>query len=83
VSAKVLLLLIGIIAGGVAGWLTRPATVELQIGPLNIAIQGNEPAGAQGGRITSEQWRHIAILTGVGAAIGLALGFALDRGRIT
>jgi hypothetical protein len=46
---------------------------------VTIEIQGNQAAGGEGGRLTSEQWRHIAIFTAIGAVIGLGLGIAVDR----
>ena len=78
-NVKVLLVLVGIVAGALIGWVTRPAAVELQIGAVTIEIQGNQTAGGEGGRLTSEQWRHIAIFTAIGAVIGLGIGLAVDR----
>ena len=70
-NAKVILLLIGLVVGGVAGYVTRPETAELKIGPLNIEVENDQKA-AGGGPITSGQWQHIAIFALIGGAIGLA-----------
>ena len=80
---KLLLLFVGIVIGGGAGWFTRPATVEIELGRINIAIQNNQPAASDGSGLTSEQLRHIGIFMAIGGVIGLALGFAVDAGRRT
>ena len=75
-NAKVILLLIGLVVGGVAGYVTRPETAELKIGPLNIEVENDQKAAGKG-PITNGQWQHIAIFVLIGGAIGLAAGFAV------
>jgi hypothetical protein len=77
-NVKVVLLIVGLVVGGLVGYLTRPEAAEIKLGPSEMEVQTNQPAGA-GGPITSGQWRHIAIFALVGAAIGLGLGFAVNR----
>lgn len=77
-NVKVLLLLVGLVVGAVAGYVTRPESTELKIGPLNIEVETDKPAEG-GGPITSDQWQHIAIFAAIGGAIGLAAGFAVGR----
>ena len=77
-NAKVLLLLVGLVVGAVAGYVTRPESAELKIGPLNIEVETDKPA-RDDGPITSGQWQHIAIFAAIGGAIGLAAGFAVGR----
>ena len=79
-NTKVILLLVGLVVGGLAGYLTRPDSAELQLGPLSVEVQTDQPAGA-GGPVTSGQWQRIFIFGGIGALVGLGLGFALDRRR--
>ena len=79
-NAKVILLLIGLVVGGVAGYVTRPQTAELKIGPLNIEVEKDQRAAGEG-PITSGQWQHIAIFTLIGGAIGLGAGFAVGGRR--
>jgi hypothetical protein len=43
-------------------------------------VRNNERARG-GGPLTSNQVQHIAIITVIGGAIGLGLGFALGKGR--
>ncbi|HEY6380872.1 MAG TPA: hypothetical protein VIY07_03610 [Pseudolabrys sp.] len=74
-------LLIGLLIGGLAGYMTRPEeTAEIRLGPLSVEVRNNERARG-GGPLTSNQVQHIAIMTAIGGAIGLGVGFALGRRR--
>jgi hypothetical protein len=74
-------LLIGLVIGGLAGYITRPEeTAEIRLGPLSVEVRNNERARG-GGPFTSSQVQHIAIMTAIGGAIGLGVGFAVGRGR--
>lgn len=79
-SNLVAFLLIGLVMGGVAGYMTRPEeTAEIKLGPLSVEVRNNERA--RGGPITSSQAQHIAIMAAIGGAIGLGVGFALGKRR--
>ena len=80
-NIKVIWLVIGLVVGGLVGYLTRPQAAELSIGNVSIEIQGAHPAGAGGGALTSGQSEHIAIFAAIGAVIGLGIGFVADRRR--
>jgi hypothetical protein len=80
-NALVVFLLVGLLAGGLVGYLTRPETAEIRIGPLNIEVRGTNIARGDG-ELTSGQIEHIAVVALIGAAIGLGLGFAIQRGKI-
>jgi hypothetical protein len=71
-------LLVGLVIGGLAGYLTRPESTEIKLGPLSVEVRSNEVAHG-GGPLTSSQVQHIAILTAIGGAIGLGVGFAAGR----
>jgi hypothetical protein len=74
-------LLIGLFIGGLAGYMTRPEeTAEIKLGPLSVEVRSNERARG-GGPLTSSQVQHIAIMTALGGAIGLGLGFAMGKRR--
>jgi hypothetical protein len=77
-NAKVSLLLAGLIIGALVGYLTRPAATEITLGPLSIEVQGDRPAEGSG-PLTSGQWQHVAIFTGIGGLIGLGAGFVAGR----
>jgi len=71
-------LLVGLVIGGLAGYLTRPESTEIKLGPLSVEVRSNEVAHG-GGPLTISQVQHIAILTAIGGAIGLGVGFAAGR----
>ena len=77
-NSKAMLLFAGLIVGAVVGYLTRPESAEINLGPLSIEVQGDRPAEG-GGPITSGQWQHIAIFTVVGGLIGIGAGFVTGR----
>jgi len=77
-SNLIAFLLVGLVVGGLAGYLTRPESTEIKLGPLSVEVRSNEVAHG-GGPLTSSQVQHIAILTAIGGAIGLGVGFAAGR----
>ena len=79
-SNLVVFTVVGLLVGALAGYLTRPESAEIRLGPLNIEVTGDRAARG-GGPMTSSQMQHVAIITLIGAAIGLGLAFATGRGR--
>ena len=77
-SNLVAFLVVGLLIGALSGYLTRPESAEIKLGPLSIEIKGNQVASGNG-PLTSSQMQHIAIITAIGGAIGLGLGFAMSR----
>jgi hypothetical protein len=73
-------LIVGLLIGAFAGYLTRPESAEIKLGPLSIEVKGNQVAH-DNGPLTSSQMQHIAIITVVGGAIGLGLGFAMRTNK--
>ena len=80
-NPKIVFLVLGIIVGGIIGFMTRPESMEIRIGGLNIQVTGKGIAGPND-TITSDQAKHIALLTSIGAIIGLGFGFAVESGKI-
>jgi len=76
-NVKILCLVLGLLAGGIVGWLTRPQVAEIRLPGIDIKVQGEGPHGG----LTSEQSRHIGLAAVVGAIIGLGVGFVADRRR--
>ena len=77
-SNLVAFLVVGLLIGAVAGYLTRPESVEIQLGPVKIEMSGNRVA-RDNGPLTSSQIQHIALIMLVGGAIGLGLAFASGK----
>ena len=80
-SARIGLLLVGLVVGGLVGYLTRPQAAEIRIGDFSLEVQGDKPAGTSGGALTTGQMQHIGIFAVIGAALGLGIGFVAGRGR--
>ena len=76
-NVKILCLVLGLLAGGIVGWLTRPQVAEIRLPGIDVKVQGEGPRGG----LTSEQSRHIGLAAVVGAIIGLGVGFVADRRR--
>ena len=74
-------LVVGLLIGVFAGYLTRPETAEIRLGPISIEVRGDNIARG-GGELTSSQVQHIAIVTLIGGIVGLGLGFAVKSGKI-
>jgi len=79
-SSLVAFLLIGLVIGGLSGYMTRPETTEIRLGPLSVEVRSDEMARG-GGPLTSSQVQHIAIMTALGGIIGLGVGFAVGKRR--
>ncbi len=81
-NAKVVLLLVGLVVGGLVGFLTRPQATEIKLGPLSVEVQDRDStAGARGGELTTGQLQHVGIYAVIGAIVGFGAGFLADRGR--
>ena len=79
-SNLIAFLLVGLAIGALAGYMTRPESTEIKLGPLSLEVRSNEVAQG-GGPLTSSQVQHIAILTAIGGIIGLGVGFAAGKRR--
>jgi hypothetical protein len=77
VNTKAVLLVLGLVAGALVGYVTRPQSAEINLPGLNIQITGEGPA--KGGELTPDQWQHIGIFAAIGAIIGLGAGIAVGR----
>jgi hypothetical protein len=77
-SPLVIFLVIGLLVGALAGYLTRPESAEIKLGPLNIEIKGDRVARGNE-PLTSSQVEHVALITLIGGVIGLGFGFVAGR----
>jgi len=79
-SNLVVFTVVGLLVGALAGYLTRPESAEIRLGPLAIEVTGDRAARGSG-PMTSSQMQHVALITLIGGAIGLGLAFAAGRRR--
>ncbi len=77
-NTLVAFLVAGLLIGALSGYLTRPETAEIKLGPLSVEVRGNQAAGRR--PVTSSQHRDIAI--GAHRGVGLAVGFGIKSGKI-
>lgn len=95
-NLQIILLVIGLIVGGAAGWATAPDTSKVQVGPLSMEVQGGssgnsaaitatETNGGINVKVGStspldDRNTRTLIFAVVGGIIGAAAGF-FARGR--
>jgi hypothetical protein len=79
-NTKVILLVIGLLVGSLIGYVTRPESSDIKVGPIQLNVQTDQTA-APGDAVTSSGWQHIGIFAVIGALVGLGAGFAMDRRR--
>jgi hypothetical protein len=79
-NATVTYAIIGLLIGALAGYLTRPESAEIKIGPLQIEVTG-KGVDRGGGDLTSSQMQHVMLIGLIGGLIGVGLGFMVDRGK--
>lgn len=72
---KIICLLLGIVAGGLVGFVTKPPTAQVTIPGINLQIKTEAPQG----ELTNRQFNHIALCAVIGAIVGLGIGFVADR----
>lgn len=92
-NLKVILLVVGLVVGGLAGWLTAPKAVDVRLGPISVQVQGegdggNVTATGDDGQIQvqvgnpsplNDRNTRTAIFAVVGAIIGFGAGFFAER----
>ncbi len=78
-NSKVATLLLGLLIGAVAGYLTRPQSAEIKVGDVSVEFSANRVSTGSSDSLTSGQAQHVLLYTLVGGVAGLLLGFALDR----
>lgn len=79
-NIKVVCLFLGLVAGALTGYVTRPESAQIKLPGVNIEVTGTGTASG-GGELTSGQMQHIGIFAVIGAIIGLGVGLMAGRGR--
>ncbi len=79
-NSRIVFLIVGLVLGAIAGYLTRPESAEIKFGPVHIEVQGDHAAGAHDdGGLTNGQIQHIAIYTVAGGVLGALAGLLVTR----
>lgn len=76
-NLKIICLLLGLIAGGLIGFVTKPPVAQVTIPIINLQVKTEAPQG----EFTRAQQQHIAIWAIIGAVIGFGAGFIAERRR--
>ena len=79
--AKVALLLLGLLVGAVAGWLTRPKPVVFRVNGTQVQLPDALVPAPPSEPTTDGQGEHVLLYTLAGGMVGLLTGFAVDRRR--
>ena len=80
-NIKIATLLLGLLVGAFAGYVTRPETAELRIGQVSVEISNNQVSAGSGGGLTNGQMQHVALFALFGGVAGLLVGFLIGRPR--
>lgn len=76
-NLKIICLLLGLIAGGLIGFATKPPVAVVTIPVINLQVKTEAPQG----ELTNRQTQHIALWAIIGAVIGFGVGFVAERRR--
>jgi hypothetical protein len=79
-NTKIILVVAGVLLGALVGYLMRPEATGIDLGPVEIEVQGESPAESAG-PLSDAQMRQIGLYALIGGAIGLVIGFVGDRRR--
>ena len=71
VSAPIVFLVLGLLAGVLVGYATIPVErAAIRLGPIDIETQGKKPS--VGDELTDSQTQHVLTIALIGGLIGLA-----------
>jgi hypothetical protein len=77
-NLKVICLVLGIVAGGLVGYVTKPPQWVRVIPIINVVVEA-EPK--EKGDLTERQFNYVALCALIGGIIGLGVGVVGDRRR--
>ena len=72
--------LIGLLLGGLVGFLTRPEAASISMGPINLELRTDRVASSND-PLNRSQLPHIAIFTVIGGLVGAGIGIFSQRRR--
>jgi hypothetical protein len=79
-NATITYAIVGLLIGVLAGYLTKPESAAIKIGPVQIEVTG-KGIDRDGGDLTSSQLQHVLLVGLIGGLIGGGFGFMVDRGK--
>jgi hypothetical protein len=77
-NLKVICLVLGIVAGGLVGYVTKPPQWVRVIPIFNIVVEA-EPK--EKGELTERQFNYVALCALIGGIVGFGVGVVGDRRR--
>ena len=81
-NARLALLILGALVGGVVGYVTRPQAAEIRLGGASFEIEDtSRTASDASGGLTTGQLRRVFLFAVAGGAVGLLAGVLADRRR--
>ena len=97
-NARTLLVIVGLVIGAVAGWLTAPQPSTVDVGPLHMKVEGGDNGNGGSATVTTgnggisvnvgsnspldNRGSRTAIFAVIGGIVGLVAGYALNRRRV-
>ena len=81
-NTRVALVVLGLLVGGVVGYVTRPQAAELRIGGASIEFEDTaRTATGSSDALTTGQLRRVFFFALGGGVVGLLVGVLADRRR--
>lgn len=80
-NTRLALLVLGVLVGGVVGYVTRPQAAEIRLGGASFEIENTGATASDASALTTGQLRRVFVFAVVGGAIGLLAGVVADRRR--
>ena len=79
-NARLALLVLGLLVGGVIGYVTRPQAAEIRLGGASIEVENSgATASDTAGALTTGQLRRVFVFAVAGGLVGLLAGVLADR----
>ena len=79
-NTRLALLILGVLVGGVIGYVTRPQAAEIRLGGASLEIEDtSRTATDASGGLTTGQLRRVFLFAVAGGAVGLLAGVVAGR----
>ena len=80
-NTRLALLILGVLVGGVIGYVTRPQAAEIRLGGASLEIENTGATASDTSGLTTGQLRRVFVFAVAGGAAGLLAGVLADRRR--